>query len=115
MTTKPDIQLFLDGNRGQYIPRDFANTVKRECVTGVNANEWEKLEAGPDAAWHLETWENVLNNAVINDADGTKYRLHQDGDLWLVPEGMEYDDAAETYYWPAEGQDGDGIVIVGAQ
>jgi hypothetical protein len=40
-----------------------------------------------------------VDNATVTDA-GICYRLHQDGDLWLVPDGMEWDDDNEWFIWP---------------
>lgn len=79
-------QLFLDSNRGVYIPRDFAVMVERSNVSGVSADDWDTLELGPEEEWYWEAWENVLNNAVIEDG-GVFFNLHHDGDLWLVPRG----------------------------
>lgn len=77
-------QLFIDGNRGVYIPRDFAVMVERSSVSGVVQEDWDVLEMGPDHELYWEAWEAVLNNAVLEDG-GEFYNLHQDGDLWLVP------------------------------
>ena len=40
MTFENDAILLLSDARGQYIPRDFAREVKRECVTGVTEEDW---------------------------------------------------------------------------
>lgn len=106
MKSKPSMMLWLSDARGQYIPRDFAKSFadRAKTVSGVEAEEWERLEEGPDAAWHWETWENVLNNAVVTDENGVKFRLWQDGDLWLVPEGMEYVEGTGTFEWPSENE-----------
>ena len=76
--------LFADSNRGQYIPQYFAEAIKREGVSGVSAEEFDILTAGPDHPDYWETWDRVLNNARVSDAIRS-YELHQDGDLWLVP------------------------------
>lgn len=104
MKSKPSMMLWLSDSRGQYIPRDFAKSFadREKSVSGVSAEEWARLEEGPDAAWHWETWHNVIDNAVVTDDDGVKFRLHQDGDLWLVPEGMNWNDEAGTFEWPSE-------------
>ncbi len=94
---KIEMMLFLDSARGVYIPRDFATSIKRDCVSGVDADSWETLEGGPDNEWYWDTWSNVEQCAIITDESGHKYRLWQDGDLWLVPEEMEWDDAQETF------------------
>ena len=91
--------LLLSDARGQYIPRDFAREVKRECVSGISADEWETLEAGPDHEWYWETWNDVERNAVITDSTtGIQYHIMQDGDCWLIEKGAEYDDATDEYY-----------------
>jgi len=78
--------LFADSARGVFIPQHFAESVRRDCVTGVSADDWAILESGPDAEWHWETWETVESRAVITAPDtGIAYTLYQDGDLWLVP------------------------------
>jgi len=76
--------LFSDSARGVYIPQHFAESVRRDCVTGVTAQDLAILESGPDTEGYWETWEAVENSAVVHGADGY-YRLYQDGDLWLVP------------------------------
>lgn len=91
MNELPDgSKLFYDGNRGQYIPQHFAQDIKRECVEGVSDDQYEILEAGPEHEWYWETWDEVLNNALVVDFDGVKYTLYQDGDVWLVPIDAEW-------------------------
>lgn len=81
--------LFADSARGVYIPQHFAESIQRDCVTGVTQEQWAILALDPndpETEWYWETWEDVENNAVITDKDsGIAYRLYQDGDLWLVP------------------------------
>lgn len=89
---KPEPILLLSDARGVYIPRDFANEVKSECMTGVEPDDLECLRAGPDHEWYWEAWDRVCRDAVITDADGTRYTIYQDGDCWLLPEGMTVDD-----------------------
>lgn len=96
MTRKPEPILFLSDARGVYIPRDFANEVKRECVANVSDDIWPVLEAGPDHEWYWDAWTIVESNAVVTDpATDIKYRVYQDGDCWLLPEGMTVNDAGE--------------------
>lgn len=109
MTTKPDMLLWLSDARGQYIPRDFAQSFKDrdKNVSGVSAEEWAILDAGPDHEWYWETWDDVCNNASVTDDAGVKFTLHQDGDLWLVPDGMEWSDKEQWYVWPEEEGEGE--------
>lgn len=99
---KPEILLWLDDHRGRYIPRDFANCfVDRDRhVQGVSPERWAILE-NPDDEYYWEAWNDVLNDATVT-MEGVVYRLHQDGALWLVPEGMEWNDDSETFEWSEE-------------
>jgi len=99
---KPDILPWLNDARGIYIPRDFAKSFadRGKSVQGVSAEDWEILDAGPDHYHYWDAWEDVLNNATVTDhVTGITYTLHQDGDLWLVPDGMVWTDN-ETFEWP---------------
>lgn len=91
-------ELFLSDSRGVYIPRDFAQCVERDKVTGVTDENYIILEAGPDHEWYWEAWEEVLNDAVLTQSDGTVFRLEQDGDLWLVEAAGEFCEHDDTYY-----------------
>lgn len=77
--------LFSDSARGIYIPQHFAESIRRECVTGMTQEEWDTLESGPDAEWYWDVWNDVEQNAIVTDSNGIQFRLYQDGDLWLVP------------------------------
>jgi hypothetical protein len=108
--SKPDKLLWLNDARGVYIPRDFATSFvnRAKNVTGVSDENWAILEAGPhDNEHYWDTWDDVLNNAVVVSEGATivKYRLHQEGDLWLIPEGMEWDDTIEGFRWPDEDEE----------
>jgi hypothetical protein len=96
--------LWLSDARGQYIPRDFARSFSDRAtqVTGVSDEDWKLLEAGPEEELYWDAWDCVTADAVITDNIGVKYRIHQDGDCWLVPVGMEWDDENETFVWPEE-------------
>lgn len=102
--------LWLDSARGIYIPRDFAQMFvdRDKSVTGVSAEDWEILECGPDHELYWDTWDDVLNNAVVTEADGTKYIVHQDGDCWLVEQGASWDETgeiSETGWYMDDGED----------
>lgn len=105
---KPVMILLFSDASGQFIPQRFANEMVRDCVSGVDADTWEILEAGPDHEWYWEAWDQVLRDAVATD-NGVRYRVDQDGDCWLIPEGMAFDDR-EGYYWPT-----DEAALTGAQ
>ena len=98
---RPEIELFLDGARGIYLPRDFAFAwIDRRCVLNVSDKLWRDLEQGPEHLAYHEAWEAVLNSAVIIGDNGVEYTLHMDEDLFIVPVGMEWSDAEDAYVWP---------------
>ena len=105
--TKPEMKLWLSDTRGRYIPRDFARSFsdRANSVHGVSDAEWKVLEDGPDVedddvSEYWEVWDDVLRDAVVSILGEGTFTLHQDGDLWLVPDGMEWDDAFDTFVWP---------------
>ena len=104
MTHKPEMMLWLSDARGQYIPRDFATSFadRSKTVQGVSEEDWAVLEAGPDHEWYWDVWTDVCDHAVITDEHGHKFTVYQDGDCWLIPEGMEYDEHTESFAWPAK-------------
>jgi hypothetical protein len=106
--SKPDKLLWLNDARGVYIPRDFAASFvdRAKHVTGVSDEDWKILDAGPhDNEHYWDTWDTTLNNAVVTDNNGVKFSLYQEGDLWLIPEGMEWDDTIEGFRWPDDDEE----------
>lgn len=106
---KPEMLLWLSDARGVYIPRDFATSFRdrAESVSGVSAEQWEILEQGPDAEYYWDVWNEVEQSAVITDDNGVKYTIRQDGDCWLIPEGMEYNESTDSFEWPSETEETD--------
>jgi hypothetical protein len=100
---RPEPMLWLSDARGIYIPRDFANSFvdRSKHVQNVTEEDWAILE-DPDHEWYWEAWDEVLQNAVVTDNEGTRFRLSQNGDLWLIPEGMEWSEEQDFYVWPDE-------------
>lgn len=78
------VLLFAD-SRGVYIPKEFAETINREFVTGVSAEDYRILMAGPEHTDYWDAWADVCDNATITDPKLGECKLYQDGDLWLVP------------------------------
>lgn len=106
-TRKPQPQLYLSDARGAYIPRDFARETKRDCIANVSPDTFAALESGPDSEFYWDAWTIAESNAIVTDPmSGVQYRLHHDGDLWLIPVGMEWADASGFFAWPgSEGAD----------
>jgi hypothetical protein len=101
--------LYSDSARGIYIPRHFAESIARECLSGVDPADLDYLARGPNdieagedsdnpephnAEAYWDTWQDVCDHAVITDSsDGTVYNMYQDGDLWLVEQGALFADS----------------------
>ena len=98
----PDTMLWLSDNRGLYLPRGLAASFidRDQHVTGISSKEWTILEAGPDHEWYWDTWSDVCDKAVVTDDNGAAYSLYQDGDLWLIPNGMEWSEEHGFFVWP---------------
>jgi hypothetical protein len=109
MTERPEMALWLSDARGIYIPRDFAASFANRAATvsGVTEEDWAILDAGPDHEFYWDAWSDVCDNATIT-MEGVEYSIHQDGDCWLVPDGMEWSDREETFVWPEEAEAEDG-------
>jgi len=108
---QPEPILFLDDHRGTYIPRDFAQSIKRECVTGIEPSDLDFLIEQMDADHYWDVWAEVIDHAIVTESHDslskdnpahseTRYRLYQDGALWLIPDGMEWSDENDWYVWP---------------
>ena len=101
---KPEPILLLSDARGIYIPHDFGQIIDRARVSGISRDDWSVLDLGPnpesDDYW--EVWNDVLNDATVVDDRGHEYTLHQDGDLWLIPRGMEWNGKSGCFAWPEE-------------
>lgn len=90
MTIDPNAILFLDANRGVYIPRDFAKMIAREFIVREDSAVFDALNDlaannGDDADLYWDNWSYVLDNLQVRDADGVLWSFEQDGDLWQVP------------------------------
>jgi hypothetical protein len=87
------IECYADSARGVYIPQYFAESAKREFISGVSEEQFAILESGPDAEFYWGTWSEVLDSCVITDSRG-KWYLYQDGDLFICHTDYlpEYDD-----------------------
>ena len=96
--SRPEKLLWLSDSRGMYIPRDFT-IINRHLVTGVCDEDWKILEAGPDSEGYWDAWIEVCDQARVS-MNGVDYHLEHDGDLWLIPIGMTWDEEADDWRWP---------------
>ena len=85
--------LYLSEHSGIYIPQRFVTETYLDCVEGLSDYDRATLEAGPEHEGYWNAWDSVINSVVVASRDtGQRYALWQDGDLWLIPEGAEWDD-----------------------
>ena len=99
---KIEPMLWLNDTRGIYIPRDFAMSFvdRAKNVAGVDGKTWAILESGPDNEWYWESWDSVLDSAIVTDENGQQFTVYQNGDCWLIPRGMEWCEELDWFVWP---------------
>ena len=89
-------ELYLDGSRGQYIPQNFIEITKPECINenGIISpwTDWKEiLLAGPDHEFYWDVWIDVCDTVTITDPTiDVEFNLYQDGDLWIIPVDAEW-------------------------
>jgi hypothetical protein len=76
-------ELLINSANGVYIPQIFAERYP-SYLTGEQIDDL----SNPDNEHYWETWETVLDNIKIT-IDGKRFTLHQDDDLWAIPESTE--------------------------
>ena len=91
------VYCLLDGARGQYLPQAFAQHYRIGGVTGIDDAAWDILAAGPEHAQYWDTWADVLDAAELRSNEGA-FTLYQDGDLFAVESGAQYDDRTGEWY-----------------
>jgi hypothetical protein len=91
-TTETDSELLIDGNMGIYIPQIFATRYlsAADCERcGIDLIDATIL-GNVDDPLYREAWETVLDRFTTQDG----WTLWQDGDLWLLAPGFEFDNDA---------------------
>jgi len=86
--------LIASDNHGIFIPQLIA---KGELDNpkwnwdGVTEHSKQALLNGPDDESYWDAWDEAERNVRITvQTTGIVYYLHQDGDLWAVPEGQDF-------------------------
>lgn len=94
------MHLLLDGNRGVFIPRDFAgfDHSMRSFNIDEDDADLQILRAGPDHEHYWDAWDSVLGRAKFTDSKGNEWHLTQDGDLWMYCEALMTDDEYEALF-----------------
>lgn len=85
--------LLIDGAHGIHVPMHFAYNNYDLRIYGLSDENQRILQLGPnnnDDYW--DVWQWALDNVVIW-MDNQYYDLYQDQDLWLIPQGIEPQEA----------------------
>jgi len=83
------VKLLLGECRGVYIPQHFVEDFNL-YEFNIEPESWavEICKEGPEHEDYWDAWQDILDNAKHQDNEGHTWRLHQDGDLFLVREDM---------------------------
>lgn len=89
--------LAVDCHHGVYIPKVFVECYAHHldmddkeiafCVSIIREGPDD-----PDNDFYWEAWDELMSRVSIT-IEGVKYSLHQDDDLWLVPEDYDWDES----------------------
>lgn len=93
-TTKVhDPFLVISDRNGIYIPQMYCNHIDEKIAKEMCVHMEDVLicQSGPDHEFYWEAWDSIISCAQWI-SDGVKWTLHQDGDLWEVPEGFSFDE-----------------------
>ena len=78
------ITVYCDECLGIYIPKNFAESVVRNKLMGVDPDDLEVLSEGPENEMYWDSWHTVLHEAFFLDENGDVYELYQDGSLFVI-------------------------------
>jgi hypothetical protein len=91
----PEPVLVLNDSHGVYIPQLWCSDLTEADIKRIGLNPWDvqQCQAGPDSEHYWCAWDSILNDAEMVDDKGVTWRLHQDGDLWEVADGYQWEAA----------------------
>lgn len=76
--------VLIDGNKGIYIPRVFAQRWGDSCTKGISQEDIDILCAGPDHHQYWDVWDNCIDQIEFL-FDGALHTLYESGHLFAVP------------------------------
>lgn len=86
-----DCRLLISDNQGIYIPQLYCQQLTEDDAAeyGIEWSDVVCCQSGPEQEWYWESWQAILDSAEIIEPatlkeDESVWRLHQNGDLWLV-------------------------------
>jgi hypothetical protein len=80
----PEMFCLIDGNKGIYIPKVFAQRWGNSCVKGINQEDIDTLCAGPDHHQYWDVWDECIDQIEFL-FEGALHTLFERGDLFAVP------------------------------
>ena len=91
-----DCRLLISDNQGIYIPQIYCQQLTQADAEAYGL-DWEDVvicQSGPENQLYWDSWTVILDSAEIADQPSTKipetvWRLHQNGDLWMVRADVE--------------------------
>lgn len=102
------VKLLFDGNRGTYIPRDFAEEIDHSQFTGYTQEDVEELSRigntdyenlGPDDTQvYWDIWDKILCSAKHTDEQGYVWELYQDQDVWMYCEELMSEEEKDNLF-----------------
>ena len=92
----PAVILLCDACHGIYIPSIFIESIEgiQEWKNISNYDKEQLKNSDNENYWH--SWDNVLSKAEFTK-DGNTWRLHQDGDLWLLCYELMTDEQKQNF------------------
>jgi hypothetical protein len=87
----PEPECLIEDRHGRYIPQLFTEAYGQHLTPETASKLKEELEIcrkGPDEGFYWECWEEIENYSEL-EIDGQGYILHQDQDLWAIPQGFD--------------------------
>jgi hypothetical protein len=103
--TQSGISLLLSDARGVHIPRDFIAAYD-PAQWGLKLGNFEKRQlSNPEKEFYWSTWETILIRAKHTDAHGNVYRLHHDGDLFVICDALMTAEEYSNFYGEEREQD----------
>lgn len=77
----------------------FARNMKGNGrVENVSNEEYDILEAGPDHPLYSDTWQDVLNKAILTRDNGRQFTLYQDEHVFYLEKGAQHCDYLDNDY-----------------
>jgi hypothetical protein len=77
--------LLVDCHNGVYIPKRFNDDWSAFLVNRASLDKYLVDLSDVDNEYYWDSWDLILGEAKL-ELRGRIYRLHEDGDLWAVPE-----------------------------